>query len=311
MTGPPGATIEVVRAGALTTVQDLGRPGWAHLGVPRSGALDGPALRRANRLVGNPAATAGLEITLTGCALRLPAGGTVALTGAAARLRIGGEPAEPETAVPVPAGMVVDIGPARRGVRSYLAVAGGVAVPAVLGSRSTDTLSGLGPAPLRNGDTLPVGPPPSAGLPALDGDAPGRDAPGGFAPSGDAPGGPAETEPSGGELTLTVRLGPRDDWFTAAAIEALLGTTYTVSPLSNRVGVRLTGATLSRAVAGELPSEGVVLGAVQVPTDGQPLIFLADHPTTGGYPVIAVVDDVVPLAQVRPGATLRFRGPQR
>jgi allophanate hydrolase subunit 2 len=112
-------------------------------------------------------------------------------------------------------------------------------------------------------------------------------------------------------LALTVRLGPRDDWFTPAAIEALLTTAYTVTPMSNRVGARLAGAALPRAVAGELPSEGVVLGAVQVPADGQPLVFLTDHPTTGGYPVIAVVDDVTPLAQARPGTTLRFRGPQR
>jgi biotin-dependent carboxylase-like uncharacterized protein len=292
-------SIEVVRAGALTTVQDLGRPGWAHLGVPRSGALDEPALRRANRLVGNPEGAAGLEITLTGCALRLPAGGTVAVTGAPARVRVAGQPVDPGVAVPVPAGALVEIGPARRGVRTYLGIAGGVDVPPVLGSRATDTLSGLGPAPLRNGDELPIGAT-SADAPAAgerDRAAGGRD-------------GAAET-PADGGLWLTVRLGPRDDWFTPAAIEALLGTAYTVSPMSNRVGVRLTGASLTRAVAGELPSEGVVLGAVRVPTDGQPLVFFADHPTTGGYPVIAVVDDVAPLAQVRPGTTLRFRGPQR
>jgi allophanate hydrolase subunit 2 len=108
-----------------------------------------------------------------------------------------------------------------------------------------------------------------------------------------------------------VRLGPRDDWFTAEAVETLLTTAYTVSPNSNRVGARLAGAALARAAAGELPSEGVVLGAVQVPADGQPLIFLADHPTTGGYPVIAVVTDVTALAQARPGSTVRFHGPQR
>lgn len=303
--------IEVVRAGALTTVQDLGRPGWAHLGVPRSGALDAPALRLANRLVGNPDGAAGLEITLTGCKLRLPAGGTVAVTGAVARIRVAGESVEPGAAVAVPAGAVVEVGPARRGVRSYLAVAGGVDVPPVLGSRATDTLSGLGPAPLRDGDELPIGSPTGG---STTGDTPSGDTPSGDTPSGREPGaaGPAGAgESSDGVLWLTVRLGPRDDWFTPAAIETLLATAYTVSPMSNRVGARLTGAALSRAVAGELPSEGVVLGAVQVPTDGQPLIFLADHPTTGGYPVIAVVSDVAPLAQARPGTTLRFRGPQR
>lgn len=295
-----GRVIEVVRAGSLTTVQDLGRPGWAHLGVPRSGALDQPALRLANRLVGNPDGAAGLEITLTGCALRLPEGGTVAVTGAVARIRVAGEQVEPGAAVPVPSGAVVDIGPARRGVRSYLAVSGGIDVPPVLGSRATDTLSGLGPAPLRNGDVLPLGAPGDGGPHTLVDPV--------AAPSdGSAVRGKAD----GADLELTVRLGPRDDWFTREAIETLLSTAYTVSPMSNRVGVRLSGAALTRAVTGELPSEGVVLGAVQVPTDGQPLIFLADHPTTGGYPVVAVVDDVAPLAQARPGTTLRFRGPQR
>jgi allophanate hydrolase subunit 2 len=167
-------------------------------------------------------------------------------------------------------------------------VAGGLAVPAVLGSRSTDTLSGLGPARARDGDRLPLGPPTPR--------------------SGAAP--PAWT--AGHEpVSLRVRLGPRDDWFTAEAIETLLTTAYTVSPNSNRVGARLAGAALARAQAAELPSEGVVLGAIQVPADGQPLVFLADHPTTGGYPVIAVVTDVTALAQARPGSTVRFHGPER
>lgn len=113
------------------------------------------------------------------------------------------------------------------------------------------------------------------------------------------------------ELLLGLRPGPRDDWFTAAAFDLLYDTAYTVSSVSNRVGVRLVGAPLPRAVAGELPSEGIVLGAVQVPADGQPLIFLADHPTTGGYPVVGVVDDATGLAQARPGTTVRFHGPQR
>ncbi|HEX6967599.1 MAG TPA: biotin-dependent carboxyltransferase family protein [Micromonosporaceae bacterium] len=281
--------IEIVRAGALTTVQDLGRPGWAHLGVPRSGALDQPALRRANRLVGNPDGHAGLETTLTGCAVRLHRDSIVAVTGAVARLRIGGANAEPGVPVPTPAGTLVEIGPARSGVRSYLAVAGGIAVEAVLGSRSTDTLSGLGPPPVRDGDLLPLG---AAGT----------------VPPADVCGPPPPTPPV---LELPVILGPRADWFTPAAIRTLLTTPYTVSTMSNRVGVRLTGAALARARHDELPSEGIVLGAVQVPSDGQPLIFLADHPTTGGYPVIAVVPDVTPLAQARPGTTVRFRGPQR
>jgi allophanate hydrolase subunit 2 len=180
----------------------------------------------------------------------------------------------------VPAGAVVEIGRATRGVRCYMAVSGGIAVAPVLGSRSTDTLSGLGPPRLTDGMTLPVGAP-TAGGPAE--------------PPGDT---------TYGDLELGVRLGPRDDWFVAAE---LFSSAYRISPLSNRVGSRLAGAPLTRTRAGELPSEGVVLGAIQVPADGQPLIFLADHPTTGGYPVIGVVDDVTPLAQGRPGTTVRFR----
>jgi biotin-dependent carboxylase-like uncharacterized protein len=281
--------IEIIKAGALTTVQDLGRAGWAHLGVPRSGALDAPALRSANQLVGNPDDYAGLETTLLGCTVRLRRAATVAVTGADARVRVAGRDVETGVAVAVPEGALVEIGPARSGVRSYLAVDGGIAVEPVLGSRSTDILSGLGPAPLRDGDLLPLGPANPA---------------------------PASAErvirkPYPEVLELPIRLGPRDDWFTTEAIDTLLNTPYTVSPMSNRVGVRLQGAALPRALGGELPSEGIVLGAVQVPGDGQPLIFLADHPTTGGYPVIAVVTDVTPLAQARPGTTVRFRGPQR
>ncbi|SIN28525.1 biotin-dependent carboxyltransferase family protein [Micromonospora cremea] len=287
MTRP--AEIEVLRAGALTTVQDLGRPGWAHLGVPRSGALDPAALRLANRLVGNPEQAAGLEITLTGCVLRLTRATTVAITGADVPIRAGDRPGDTGRPLTVPAGTVLRIGPAHRGVRSWLAVAGGIDVPAVLGSRATDTLSGLGPSPLRDNDRLPLGEPFDEPAPV------------------DVTVGPAPPA----ELHLILRPGPRDDWFTPTAFDRLLGTPYTISPVSNRVGARLAGAPLPRAVAGELPTEGLVLGGVQVPADGQPLIFLADHPTTGGYPVIGVVSDVTPLAQARPGTTVRFHGPQR
>ncbi|SCL57678.1 biotin-dependent carboxyltransferase family protein [Micromonospora peucetia] len=281
--------VEVLRAGALTTVQDLGRAGWAHLGVPRSGALDPAALRLANRLVGNPESAAGLEITMTGCELRFPHAVAVAVTGAGAAVRVGDRPGDVGRPLSVPAGAVLRIGPPVDGLRNWLAVGGGIAVEPVLGSRATDTLSGLGPPPLRDGDRLPLG-----------------------APTGPpAPVDVTVVASTPTELRLTLRLGPRDDWFTPAALDRLFGSAYTVSPVSNRVGARLTGAALPRAVAGELPSEGIVLGAVQVPADGQPLIFLADHPTTGGYPVVGVVDDVTPLAQARPGTTVRFHGPQR
>ncbi|GAA1585041.1 biotin-dependent carboxyltransferase family protein [Actinoplanes couchii] len=274
--------ITVLRAGPLTTVQDLGRPGWAHLGVPRSGALDAPALGLANRFVGNPDDAAGLETTLLGCTLRFAAPALVAVTGALAAIDVDQRPVERPGGCQlfeVPAGGVVDIGPAIRGVRSYLAVAGGIVVEPVLGSRSTDTLSGLGPDRLTDGAVLPVG---------------------------TATGAPAVGEPAriGGEFVLGLRRGPRDDW---CDLTGLFGTPYTIGPLSNRIGTRLAGTALTRAKAGELPSEGVVLGAVQVPADGRPIVFLADHPTTGGYPVIGVVDDVTPLAQARPGTTVRFR----
>ncbi len=293
--------IEVVRAGPLTTVQDRGRPGYAHLGVPRSGALDAPALARANALVGNPPGAAALETTLGGCAVRVLRNAVVAVEGARARVRVDKREVPFGAAVEVGAGAVVDVGAAKDGVRSYLAFGGGIAAEAVLGSRSTDTLSGLGPAKLADGMTLPLGS-------AATGPAAAAAVEPAVEPVAVEPAAEPVAAGTGGPV-LPVRLGPRDDWFAAA--DALFATAWTVTPVSNRVGLRLTGPPLDRAVQGELPSEGVVLGAIQVPADGQPLVFLADHPATGGYPVIGVVADVTPLAQARPGTTVRFRGPQR
>ncbi|HZN20645.1 MAG TPA: biotin-dependent carboxyltransferase family protein [Micromonosporaceae bacterium] len=300
--------IEVRRAGPLITVQDLGRPGWAHLGVPRSGALDAPALRLGNRLVGNPEPAAGLEVTLTGCTLVLRAGRVVAVTGAPAQVTVDGRPVASGAAVRVPAGSVLRVGPAREGVRSYLAVAGGIAVPPVLGSRSTDTFSGLGPAPLRDGDLLPLGDPPAGEVSPVE--EPGEGSVRRLCSAGFVGAEPA-CEP--GPARVRLLPGPRADWFTEEAVGMLDGASYTVGVNSNRVAARLAGQGLTRAVAGELPSEGVVLGAVQVPPDGQPLVFLADHPTTGGYPVVAIVEpaDLPLLAQARPGATVTFHGPQQ
>jgi biotin-dependent carboxylase-like uncharacterized protein len=276
--------ITVVRAGPLTTVQDLGRPGWAHLGVPRSGAADAPALRLANRLAGNPEGAAGLETTLLGCAVTLAEARWVAVTGAAAPVTVAGRPVGVGAPVRVPAGATVDIGAATGGLRSYLAVGGGLAVPATLGSRSADRLSGLGPPPLADGDTLPVGPPPGP---------PG--------PVDLAPPPPVPAEP-----VLRLALGPRDDWLASPA--ALRGP-FAVSADSDRIGVRLLGPALERSRDDELPSEPLVLGALQLPADGRPVLFLADHPTTGGYPVVGVVHpaDLPLAAQARPGTTLRFR----
>ncbi|MFI5657678.1 biotin-dependent carboxyltransferase family protein [Streptomyces sp. NPDC051684] len=279
--------LTVTRAGALTTVQDLGRGGHAHLGVPRSGALDESALRLGNRLVGNPEGAAVLETTLTGCALRSDRGVTVVVGGAPCPVTVDGAPAAWGAPVHVPAGATLDVGAVSAGVRSYVAVAGGIAVEPVLGSRSTDLLSGLGPAPLSAGDVLPVG------------DAPGTRPATPVAAPWPAP--PAE-------LVLPVRFGPREDWFTETARRTFVTAAYTVSGNSNRIGLRTEGPALEWALDGELASEGMVLGAVQVPPDGRPVVFLHDHPTTGGYPVIAVVEEAAlgAAAQAAPGTPLRF-----
>jgi biotin-dependent carboxylase-like uncharacterized protein len=269
--------IEVIAPGPLATVQDLGRVGYASLGVPRSGAFDRAALRLANRLVGNPPGAAAIEVTFGGLRLHLRQPATVALTGAVC-------PGAPDwaAAVTLPAGAWIALGTPARGLRSYLAVRGGFALPAVLGSRSTDTLSGIGPAPLRRGDALPVG--------AASDPVPGVSA--------------AEPTPS---HLLRVRLGPRDDWFTSAARTLLVEASWQVRPESDRVGLRLAGPALDRVRDGELPSEPTLPGAVQVPPDGRPIVFGPDAPVTGGYPVIAVVTDLGPAAQLRPGDNVRFR----
>lgn len=278
----PRCHVDVVEPGALTTVQDLGRPGWAHLGVPRSGALDEPALRLANRLVGNPEDAAGLETTLTGVTLRPDRAVRLAVTGARCDLRVGRRRAGWGSVVSVPAGAEVRVGPATEGLRSYVALAGGVDVAPVLGSRSTDLLSGLGPDPLRAGDRFALG-----------------------ARPGEAPhGSQAVPLPMHGRLRL--RLGPRADWFSPAALAALDGAAYEVAADSNRIGLRLAGPRVQRVVESELPSEGMVLGAVQVPPGGHLVVFLHDHPTTGGYPVVGVVvdEDLPVCAQARPGDRL-------
>lgn len=292
--GVAGGAIEVVRAGALTTVQDLGRHGHAHLGVPRSGALDEPAHRLANRLLGNREGAATLETTLNGCAVRVGSPGTppvtAVVTGAACPVTVDGRPAPWGLPLRLPAGAVLEVGPATYGLRSYLGFAGGVEAEPVLGSRATDLLSGLGPAPLRDGDELPLG----AGTYGGEASPPPVDA----APWAGPP----------GELLLPVVRGPRDGWFTDGGLRTLFTGAYVVSPNSNRIGLRLDGPEPERAYAGELPSEGMVLGAIQVPPEGRPVVFLADHPVTGGYPVIGVVPEpsLAAAAQAPPGTPVRF-----
>ncbi|TDD23999.1 biotin-dependent carboxyltransferase family protein [Nonomuraea diastatica] len=309
--------IEVLAPGPYATVQDLGRPGYAHLGVPHSGAADVPSLRLANRLVGNAERLAGIELTFGGAWLRFHDGGWAALAGAPVAVTIAsggalggtldGKGRGPHEAVRragaragmgvpfwVPAGAELRLGTPAWGLRTYLAVRGGIAAEPVLGSRSTDSLSGLGPEPLRAGALLPVGP------------ARGDTA------AGTVTGIVADLAPLPGPRPAVLRVmpGPRDDWFTPDAPQELCGGPYVVSQDSNRVGVRLSGPELVRAKEGELPSEGVVAGAVQVPPSGQPIVFLADHPPTGGYPVIAVVTtaDLPVAAQLRPGDEVRFTG---
>jgi biotin-dependent carboxylase-like uncharacterized protein len=281
MSGP--TDWRVIGAGTLTTIQDRGRPGHAHLGVPRAGVLDPPAAALANRLVGNDEAAAVLEVTLGGLEIRAGSGRWVAVTGAAGPVSVDERARGHARAEWVPAGATLRVGTPVTGVRSYVAIAGGIAVRPVLGSRSTDTLAWVGPPRLEAGATLPVGEPTGEPRP-LDTPRP----------------------PRVGSLRMTV--GPRDDWFAPGAVDLLYGTAYTVHADSNRIGLRLSGPTLERARSGELASEGMVLGAVQVPPSGQPVVFLADHPVTGGYPVIGVVDldDLWQCAQLRPGDEVRF-----
>ena len=275
-------SLTVLATGPLTTEQDAGRPGQAALGIGRSGACDRASAALANRLVGNRADAAVLEVTFGGLTVRAETDLLVVTTGA----RCPGAPHAAPTVLR--RGQELRLGPPASGLRTYLAVRGGIAVPPVLGSRATDLLAGLGPAVVATGDVLPVGAPVDP--------APGVD----LAPV---------PEPTAGELTATVLPGPRADWFGDAGWTALTGQAWTVTSESNRVGLRLDGAPLERLRAGELPSEGMVRGALQVPPSGLPVLFLADHPVTGGYPVIGYVTDaaVDACAQLRPGQTLRLR----
>lgn len=277
------AAVTVLATGPLTTVQDGGRRGQASLGVGRSGACDRRSYRLANRLLGNPIDAAALEVTLGGLALRAHGDLFVVTTGA----RCAGSVAH-NAPILLRAGRELRLGTPASGLRTYVGMRGGIDVEPVLGSRSTDVLSGLGPPVVSEGDLLAVGVP-QASLPGVD-----------IA---------AVAEPETGELTVRLLPGPRRDWVADHAWATLTGQPYTVTSQSNRVGLRLDGTPLERACTDELPSEGMVRGALQVPPSGQPVLFLADHPVTGGYPVAGYVpdDDVDLCAQLRPGQALRFR----
>ncbi|WP_104192083.1 5-oxoprolinase/urea amidolyase family protein [Cryobacterium sp. Y82] len=282
----------VVQPGPQTTVQDLGRPGLAHLGVAGAGALDRGALRRSNRLVGNPASAAVLENALGGLVLDARTEQVVAVAGASVLITISKTDADPRV-VPTDAPFALHAGerltldvPAW-GVRSYVAVRGGLDLPLVLGSRSTDSMSGIGPGPLVAGTGLRVLPaPPTSVVGAAE---------------------PA-VDPPDAVTVLRYVLGPRADWFSADTLAGFDRTDWAVTAQSNRIGLRLDGPALERAHGGELPSEGTVSGAIQLPASGIPVLFLGDHPVTGGYPVLGVVlhADLDRAAQLGTGARIRF-----
>lgn len=277
--------ITVLETGLQASVQDLGRCGHAHLGVPVAGAADAFSLRLANRLAGNPEGAAALELAGGGARLRFDAAARIALAGGTAEVTLDGQPVAMHQTLAVPPGAVLELGHMQSGWRCYLAVAGGITVTPVLGSASTDTLAGLGPAPLERGMQLVSGPAPE--------------------PSGSYLRAPA-VYPQ--QARLRVLAGPHEDWFTGAARQAFVSGEYAVSSRSDRTGLRLEGAALERAKPGELASMGMVTGAVQVPGGGQPIVLLANHGATGGYPVLAVViaADLGALGQLAPGGRVRF-----
>ncbi len=289
--GGAEAALRVISPGLHSVFQDLGRPGYASLGVARSGALDLASFRQANRLVGNPASSAVIESLNGGLVLEALTDQVLAVTGAQAGLTV----ANPTGAVRpfrgcapflLPAGHELRIAAPGRGLRTYTSLRGGFDVKASLGSRSTDSMSGIGPAALVGGQLLPRGKP----------------LPGSVVGDPELPRDPRTPE------MLGIIPGPRTDWFEQGEIDRLCAVEWTVTARSNRIGLHLDGPALRRFRHGELASEGTVSGALQVPPSGLPVLFLADHPVTGGYPVIAVVrsDDLDRAAQLPPGSRVRF-----
>jgi biotin-dependent carboxylase-like uncharacterized protein len=277
----------VVATGMQTLIQDAGRPGFGSSGVGRSGAFDRAAHRQANLLVGNPADAPALEVLGGGLELRSTREHVLAVTGAVGSIHVDGHPVEHGRSFVVLADQDVRLDTFDVGLRAYIAVGGGFLADEVLDSCSTDTLSELGPAPLAAGTKLPCGFPSGSPLDGLD----------------------VPALIASGSTSVNVILGPRDGWFTDAAVARLLAAAWTVSPTSNRIGIRLEGPVMERSRDGELPSEPCVFGSIQVTSAGLPVVLGPDHPVTGGYPVIAVVADrhLDRLAQLRPGETLRFR----
>lgn len=278
-------------AGPLTTVQDLGRSGHLRVGIPASGPMDREAFVLANRLIGNADNAAGLECTLIGPRLAFTDERLIAITGADMAPLLNGAPAPTWEGLPVRAGDVLRLGPARSGVRAYVAVAGGIDTPPVLGSRATyvrGRLGGVEGRALRRGDRVPLGPPTLARPRRV----------------------PPERAPAyGGEPEVAVVLGPQDDRFTARGIAALFEAPYEMSPQNDRMGARLRGPFIEHTRGHDIISDGVALGGIQVVGDGQPIVLLADRQSTGGYTKIGTVCsfDIGRIAQTRPGGRIRFR----
>ena len=288
--------LEVLEGGVLTTVQDLGRYGYESYGVPVAGAMDPFALQVANVLVGNSLGEAVLEITIVGPILRATESCLIAVTGADLSFRVNGRPLPSWMAVFVRRGWIIEFGSRKVGCRAYLAVAGGIDVPVVMGSKSTYLRGGFGGIEgraLRGGDIIPIGQP-AFYVPSLA----GRDFPTGLIPE-------YSDEPE-----VHVILGPQDNYFTEEGITTFLSSEYQVSPTSDRMGYRLQGPEIVHKERADIISDGIVLGSVQVPADRQPIVMMADHQTTGGYPKIATVisADVSLLAQCMPGgSTVTFK----
>jgi len=283
---------EVIQPGPLTTVQDLGRHGWQQYGVPPSGAIDDYAFRIGNVLVGNEESAASLEITLIGCQLRVLEDAVIALTGADLAPTLNGDPIPMWETFPVSGGNKISFLRLKTGCRAYLAVSGGIDVPRVMASAATYTRAGIGGfegRALRSGDilrTVECAPPPIRARI------------------------PREYRPEyGSQIELRVILGPQDDCFTGEGIHTFLRSEYTISVLADRMGYRLEGPQIQHSAKADIISDGIPLGAVQVPGDGLPIILLVDRQTTGGYTKIATVvsTEIPKLAQAKPGDKVRFR----
>ena len=301
-------SLHILRSGLLTTVQDLGRHGYQQDGIIVSGAMDALVLRAGNLLVGNTENAASLEITLLGPKILFDTDQLIALTGAHLSPTINGRPVGRNRAIWVAAGTELAFGPAMAGCRAYLAVTGGVAVPLVLGSRSTYLRANFGGhegRALRAGDALPVGQPSAIGerlgqLLARPGTA--------WAAARFTPGPGLCPAPRPEPVIRAVR-GPEYAQFSAESQRAFWRESFTVGTEADRMGYRLQGPGLERLPETELLSSAVTFGTVQVPAGGQPIVLLADHQTTGGYPRIAQVisTDFSALAQARPGQQLQFQ----